>query len=468
MKRIIILTLALLLASSFVAADFNIQVTSVKKDIFLSEYAEFNVTISNLLSEPDVLTFSTQDPTWVLLNQQFNVPAESSKTFTFRIDPSSDIQFGYYQIPIKIKSARSGQMQTQIFDVNVRPYDPIFGEYRPSIQFGVTIDKEVDPRKKVPVKIFLKNRNALDVGSVEIRLESDLFEDTKVVSLGPLEEKRIEYLYKFDSLQNPGIYSLDAGIYIKNISVPITSDSQNYEVMAYSLVTRNKAEKNFLFKKDEIITLENLGNGPTTQTVTLQMNWLERLFSSSDPKAVVVQADGSSALSWEVTLDSQELKTINVSTNYRIPIGILILIAFLIVLYFIYRSPLVLSKEAFIIDQEEGSQYLKIRLFLKNRTRKTIENTYLTDRVPGIAEIVKKKTLGTLEPEKITKHERKGTVLKWNLETLEPFEERIVTYEIKSRLKIIGNVSLPSCKAKFVDRKKEKLVYSNKIMVINK
>ncbi|MBU0472429.1 MAG: hypothetical protein KKF65_07405, partial [Nanoarchaeota archaeon] len=116
---------------------------------------------------------------------------------------------------------------------------------------------------------------------------------------------------------------------------------------------------------------------------------------------------------------------------------------------------------------EDGVENLKIRLFIKNRSRKTIEKVSVFDRVPGIAELVKQKTLGTIHPEKITKQEKKGTLIKWNLEQLEPYEERIVTYEVKSKLKIIGNISLPSSRTNFIDKNKERNTYSNRVVVTN-
>ncbi len=463
-RQLFIIPILFVLLVSFAAADFDVKSTAVKKDIFAGEVAEFTVEITNNFDQDDVISFSTQDSSWVLLTQQFSVPSGETKSFAFKLSPTSDVALGIHAISIKIKSARDNDVQFELFVVNVRPYDPIFGEYRPSVQFGVTIGKEVDPRKKIPVEIYMRNRNALDIGMAEIVIESDLFNDVIRTSLGPLEELRTEYLYEIDPLQEPGLFSLNVALRVKNAT--ISTASQNYEVMPYALMTMDSEPKNFLFKSEEVITLENLGNAGSTKTINLQTTWLERIFTSSNPDSIVVKTDQGSSLQWDVYLGSQELKTITVTTNYRLPIIILLIIVILIALYYVMRSPLILSKEAIIGESEEGSQQLKIRVFIKNRTRKSVASVSVIDKIPGIAELIKKKSVGTLHPDKVST-QGKGTVLKWNLDNLEPFEERIITYEIKSKLKIIGNVSLPSTRTKFMDGNRERTIYSNKILVTN-
>ncbi|MBC8500352.1 MAG: hypothetical protein ISS25_01665 [Nanoarchaeota archaeon] len=465
-KLIILPILLVLTAYSVLAANFYVSSEPIKKDIFISEVAQFNVTIANMLGIPDVYTLSTQDPLWNLLTNQVQVPANSVKSFILEIYPGANIDIKPHAFTVKIKSSMTGDFSQELFLVNVRPYDPVFGEYRPSIQFGVTIDKEIDPRKKVPVEVYTRNRNALDIGELIIAVDGTLFSDEIKTTLGPLEEKRTEYLFEIDPLQEPGLYSLDVKIKVKNVT--ISRSTQNYEVIAYSTITMDSVEKTFLFKTTETITLENLGNTEKIKKVNLVMPWTKRIFTNSEPDYKTARADGETSLQWEITIKPQEFTEITVTTNYRIPIFIIILIIVIIVLYYVLRSPVVITKEALISgSREEGVEHLKIRLFVKNRSRKTVENVTVFDRVPGIAEFVKKKVLGTLYPEKITKQEKKGTLIKWNLENLEPFEERIITYEIKSKLKIIGNISLPTASVRFIDNNKEKRMYSQRVVVTN-
>ncbi|MAG39140.1 hypothetical protein CMO90_03565 [Candidatus Woesearchaeota archaeon] len=463
MKIALNLLILLILASTLVSAtDFYVKSVPIKKDIFSDEAAEFNITITNFLGISDVFTVSAFDPSWNLLTNQILVPADSSKSFVLKINPGSEVPLGIHAINVKFKSSQIGEFMNKVFTINIRPYDPVFGIYRPSIQFSANIDKEVDPRKKIPIEIYLRNRNALDIGELEIEIESTLFQDKVTTTLGPLEEKRTEYLYKIDELQEPGLFSLDVKLLVKD--VVISQSTQTYEVIGYSTIIQDRESKSFLFKTTETITLENLGNSKKTKKVNLAMSWLKRMLTNSDPKSTTV----GKSLEWDITLNSQELRTIIVTTNYRRPIFLLIIIFISLILYYIYRSPIIITKEAFAESQnDEGLEHLKIRLFVKNRTRKIVDRIGIIDRIPSIAQLLKSKKLGTIHPEKITPHEKKGTIIKWNIESLEPFEERIITYEIKSRLKIIGNLSLPEVRIKFMDGNKERIIYSNRVMVSN-
>ena len=59
---------------------------------------------------------------------------------------------------------------------------------------------------------------------------------------------------------------------------------------------------------------------------------------------------------------------------------------------------------------------------------------------------------GTLKPSRILQHHKKGLIVKWNIASLDAFEERIISYKIKSKLSILGTLTLPpmtvTCKDK--------------------
>jgi len=74
----------------------------------------------------------------------------------------------------------------------------------------------------------------------------------------------------------------------------------------------------------------------------------------------------------------------------------------------------------------------------------------IVDVVPSIAEVRKEFAEGTLKPSSILKHSSKGTILKWDIPELAPGEERLISYDIKSKLSIIGSFSLPRAKIKFI------------------
>ncbi|MBU0472247.1 MAG: hypothetical protein KKF65_06465, partial [Nanoarchaeota archaeon] len=313
-KFLIIPILFFLAVYSVFGTSFYVNSEAVKKDIFISEVAKFNISITNVLETSDIYTLSVQDPSWIILTQQVQISSESTKSFILEIYPTSNVLLGVHAVNVKIKSSKTGEFKQELLVINIRPYDPIFGEYRPSIQFSATIDKEVDPRKRVPVSIYMRNRNALDVGAVTIEIDGTLFSDTITTYLGPMEEKRTEYLFDIDKLEKPDLYMLDVQIKVKNIT--ISRATQNWEVIGYSTITMDRREESFLCKKKEIISLENLGNIEKTKQVNLVMPWTKRMFTTSELEFEVVRVQGKSSLQWDVTLESQEFKEIIVTTNY--------------------------------------------------------------------------------------------------------------------------------------------------------
>lgn len=83
--------------------------------------------------------------------------------------------------------------------------------------------------------------------------------------------------------------------------------------------------------------------------------------------------------------------------------------------------------------------------------------------MPRIAELLKEHEVGTLAPNKVIRHDRKGTIIKYEVGDILPKEERVISYKVKSSLSILGGVSLPEAVARFVTATgKERTSSSNK------
>ena len=65
----------------------------------------------------------------------------------------------------------------------------------------------------------------------------------------------------------------------------------------------------------------------------------------------------------------------------------------------------------------------------------------------------------------MSKHSKKGTVLTWELGELGPKEDRLISYNITSKLSILGSFKLPRAKVVIKSKGKEKHIYSNSLGV---
>jgi hypothetical protein len=135
--------------------------------------------------------------------------------------------------------------------------------------------------------------------------------------------------------------------------------------------------------------------------------------------------------------------------------------------YFIYRSPVTIKKEALVMGSSHSEiSDMKVLLHIRNRSQDLIEHLKITDLIPSIAELATEQHLGTLAPLKVIRNEKKGSIVKWELDALEPFEERIISYRLNSKITIVGGIRLPPAKIKFETLKgKERVVRSNSSQV---
>ena len=110
----------------------------------------------------------------------------------------------------------------------------------------------------------------------------------------------------------------------------------------------------------------------------------------------------------------------------------------------------------------KAKRELKILLHVKNRSNGTIDEINITDTIPHIGEMDKEIQIGTIKPTGIAKH-KTGTIVKWNIVSLERFEERIITYRIRTKLSVLGGIVLPTARVKFKEKGREMVVRSNKL-----
>ena len=135
------------------------------------------------------------------------------------------------------------------------------------------------------------------------------------------------------------------------------------------------------------------------------------------------------------------------------------------ILYSIFRSDIVVKKHAVVLGTKEGGiTEMKVIMNVRNRIGRPIKNIAIIDNVPNIADIQKEFQIGTLKPTKIVTHERKGNLIKWNIDFLEKYEERIITYKVRSKLSILGKFKLPPAVIKYENEKgRDVITHSNSV-----
>lgn len=462
---IITILMMVLTISSVAAFDAFIYPTSEDSDkIFFDEVAKYDVTIENFNDKDVVYSIVVNPVEWIAeSNTNVLVKAGEKNVFPLNIKPNP-VYFkgpGNYNIPVTIKSA-NGELVDTFVRIAIKSFKDGYGQYTPAISMSVIVKEQLDPRNKLNVQVILKNRNILELENLSLVMYSDIFEKSDIVSLGALAERSLQYYIDVDSLVQPGNYPMT---FVVKLDDKVLSQTNNaLEVLPYSVIDREKNEFSKFFKNTMITTLVNNGNVKKDVRISLDTAWYKRIVSSVDIEAQVYEETKND---WVITLEPAEQSTVIIEENYRWYVFLIVLIILIIITYFVSRSPIVIEKQIIVTGKdEEGTSEMKVRVFAKNRTGKPFFNLRLIDIAPSIATVIDQDYFGVVKPSKIIPTEKKGTIVKWDIDSLEAYEERIFSYTLKARLKIIGNVSLPAIKAKFEDAKgNERAISSKKAMI---
>ena len=423
-KLFIILAVLVLAAALVSAQDFDFTSEEVDIDILPGQTALYNVTIFNYQDAADRFQLTGDVSTVLMWDVSTDTPiievaAGGSKEVVLELKPHLDVGLGPKQVILKLKSLNTEEIYRAGLPVYIGE-GARFGTYVPNVDLSIDIDREIDPREKFGVNVCLKNKNLLNIKTLQVVLDGEIFAKGYETPLGPLESKCQEILFTLDENEPPAQHTVTAMATYQNET--LATVVKNYEVAGYSTISEKSETATSLFLYTETITLFNDGNKEETQLVKREMPGFKRLFARSSPSYKVLRQDGISYVSWSITLGPNETEQIVFVRDYRWPLGVLVIIILAVILYFVFRSPMVLYKDAFVVGKEaEGVSDMKVKILVKNRTRSAVKNLRIIDKVPSIAEVVEKEHLGTMRPSKVIRHGKKGTIIKWDIEGFEPF-----------------------------------------------
>lgn len=465
---LLFLLFTFLLLSSLVTASYEIGLNTVDNAILPNESATFKVSISNFGRYAERFQIYTLDTHWVLqiVPPVSSINPESLQEYQINVRPKSTVRFGSSALDLIIKDLKTKTLHHESLIIDVENPNRLPGVYVPSVKLSALYDKSVDPRDNLVMTLNFQNRNALDIKNMSVVIDSQLFHKRYVTDLKPLGEKSDEQVFSLDPYQPPGEYPLTVSLILNNKTV--NELSRTITIKKINDVVEQKKRTSFLFRSVTTLRIENKGNTEVTYTAELPTSIFRRIFSSAVQGKAVKKVDGSWVYLWNVTLSPKASENVTLTENYRLLVLLILLVAVAILIYYMVRAPLIVVKETILPKDEHDksgtTSTLKVRIFVKNRVRKQLSNVQVIDRVPSIATYTEQNHLGTIQPTKVLRS-KKGTVLKWELDLLEPYEERILSYSLASRLKIVGKMKLQSAKVVYVksDGKERTLFTKNSV-----
>ncbi|GEM_PF-1116524 len=473
-KFSIILMMFLVLAlSSYAAADFSVQVTPVKDKIVIDEVAEYTITIQNSLQTDEEFTIKKAGyPFWDMFTKPLQnpitlkVPASSSASIQLFVHPLYITSVDTYTLDTGVVLSSTGEEQKVPITIGIKSTEPLIGGYIPTVLATVSIEPEkIDPRKEFTIKIVLNNQNNLNFSGLAVKAESSLFKEELNVPLGPKEEKTVEIVKKLDDMAVPQNDNLVIGVFLDK-RVIVSPIIKEFSVSEYSVQESIPQEQSFLKVRKGIRVASN--NPEYKGTVRIETSPLKNLFITTTPRAHTVGENGKYYLEWNVELDSGRKMEMHTTENYRPIVVVLFVIILSAVLYFVFRSPIVARKSVANIGITDGGvSGAKVVVRIKNRSPKQIANIEVIDHIPHITHVEKDLSIGSMQPSAVMQHPKKGMIIKWNIESIEAGDERVLSYRMRSRLPILGEFNLPAATARCKVGNRVIISSSNRVTIGN-
>lgn len=444
---------SLILLSALSSAKTDISLVATKNQFKIGEDGFFKVTLTNQESTSQKYTiYSFQsgqgwnvDPS-PLKDKIVEIGPGGSYTVTIKIQALDSFSPGIYTLPLTIESDQ-GERYAESLKIYLSPENPI--DYIPSIKVTPDVDEKIDPSQPVSIKLFLENRNPLNLEDLIVKIESDMPEFVKeaTVHIPPLEKKTVEFTITPNPHQQPKSYTLFFVFERRGQTVKVVE--QKVEIITrlspFEVIPR---EQKLFLKKITALTVTNPGNVLNTQQVKFPTTFWASMFTQGESDTINI--DGQRYLAWELALRPNESSEILFVVNYRLLAYLLAAGLAFALFYWIVRSPVVLIKKASTKKGAEAGALseIKITLEVQNRSEKPLQNVQVSDIVPTIVNVEKSLDVGTLKPKEI-KHTKTGTVVTWSIAELDAQEHRLITYHVRAKLNILGTFSLPRATAEF-------------------
>lgn len=450
--------LLLILMSTLALADFEVIVEPTVDEIDPGQSGVYDIIVRNNGPDSDEFQFKfSEDPSWSVITSpifhqtSLKVNPGEEKTTVLTITPDSSVDSGRkYSYGFNIESKLNDIQRSVTVDLFLRNTDALRG-YVPIVSIDVDVNSELDPREKAILTVNLRNYNPLNISDLRVSIDSEVNDENDEVydvDLAGLERKSLEFSLEYDHLEPPKTEEITVSAWIPSQNKTFETQSKTFQIMPYNEIIRDTDRQESFLKAEVYLTYFNNGNVAKEETYRIRTSLFKQMFTKTEPEADMVLDSGYRYLEWNMNLYPQEQKDIRIVMNYRPLFIISVVLVVLVILYFIFRSPVVVKKDAVRLTKGDEVK-IKVLLHLKNRTGKMVENVHLLDKVPALAHLDDNFPVGTMQPTKVIKHEKKGTILKWTVPTLEAYEERIITYHIGSKLRIIGTIKLPAAMIKY-------------------
>lgn len=451
-KQVIIPIILLLLLGVVKASDFSVTETAVQNIVTLNQPVTYMLAITNNQASSDTFKVVYPDIFWTVVSdpQSITLGPGSTGTLNLTFIPYN-LTAGSYGISLYVVPSDSSKKQLTFLNAKIVSYSAL-------VEPKFIFPSFVDTRKPTVIKLELRNKYAIQLNNVKIKIESPFFNEERTINLGQLQTDTQSYIINFKEELEKGDYPVHAILYygenlMQDYSAPLTIGyrKDTKEIIA--------PESTFLINKIMISKINN-GNAPVQESYTTSLTPFQKIFTKVTPVPTTISKEGGNYFYiWEFDLQPGENNVISIKTDYRTPLLYLLLIVLIIAGYYAYtkREIKLTKKVVRLINDKNNTALLKVTLIIKNKGIMNLKNVKVLDTLYHVVEHPGEFTY--LHPT-TTRHTNTGLQLIWDIPELNRGHTVTITY--KARVRVVnGHVHIANAVAKYPIGKGSHLVHSN-------
>ena len=451
--------------------DFDVHIDSKGVALIPNQQIMIKMNITNELGEEETFRITIPDVIWTVqsdpLQDYFGgitIDNGETDTVTLLISTKEQLPTGPYQIEYAIEATKQNIKRQGTFFITVRNDRALLRDYLATVPHLVEVPAVINPGEETDIVFNLENKGIKNIAELNITLKSDSIEKVASTSLDALSKKIFTVPVIIPSGTQPGQETLNIFFSVGNKTLePLLKE--NYQVgESATIVKLNETVEQGFLRTTYTTVYTNNGNVYGEQVVTYPSSPLGVLFTRANAPNYQENINGETSVAVTVALQSGETTSVQVVEDYLLPVIVLIVIGVGVGLYFFFRNSVRIKKHATVLSFKEGGvSEIKITLQIVNHTTKEFTNIQIKDMLSSLAHL-SKEGMGTLKPTDIH-HTQRNTQLIWELESLEPQDERVITYKIRTKLAILGGFTLPPVTMHYHDKKHKFVASSKKVNI---
>ncbi len=445
-KQVIVAFLALLLLAAVVSAS-DISVTHTGDNVVkIGGVVKFTATVTNggfksrhvqVFPEPYSSLPSSYVEFFSITPKTFELSGSESKEVEVELKMKDTVlPRDNYATYIVVEDIEDPSIRTEHnLVMKIIPPDEV-------VSVSAVIPESVAPGGKFDVAVGFRNNMNLQLSDIEVYVGGELFEQKKTMILFPLQKRSETFSFEVPRAARPQDYEFSVRVYQNGVLNGRLSDT--FSVLESSDVRESVSVDGGFLTTVTTMTKTNLGNSVAAGYFDYPVSMITGMLVSSSVDELSSDSEG---MHWIFDIQPGESQVLQVTVSY-VPVLIAIAVILLsgAVAYYLLTRGLIVRKRVFKLRKGEGTAQFTVMVHIKNRTRGPVKELTVFEILP---KLIRPSThFGLMKP-KTVQHGDKGDKLIWDIPEMARGEERIISYQVDSKVTVLGSISLPVCMVRY-------------------